>query len=173
MTIEESQSSFACHPQLKRDEAESSNILTALVMVKQPLIWISREYLSQVTGACRRETKAEAGMMLMAPSSVTSLHTGRNEQSSSPSPSQMCSVSCIPFWPNKHQSNGEPSRPHPSIRLGARAAVNQTVLRKRSLYFFFSPDVCSFSTFLTIFCSSIRKARTIRSWTQLAHREPP
>ena len=82
MTREESQSYFACHPQLKRDEAESSNILTALVMVKQPLIWISREYLSQVTGACCRETKAEVGMMLMAPSNVTSLHTGRIEQSS-------------------------------------------------------------------------------------------
>ena len=26
---------------------------------------------------------------------------------------------------------------------------------------------------MTTFCSSIRKARTIRSWTQLAHRDPP
>ena len=31
----------------------------------------------------------------------------------------------------------------------------------------------SFITFFTIFCSSIKKARTTRSLTQLAHREPP
>ncbi len=42
------------------------------------------------------------------------------------------------------------------------------------LYFlapFFSCE--SFTTFLTIFCSSIKKARTILSRTQLLHREPP
>lgn len=43
--------------------------------------------------------------------------------------------------------------------------------QKPDIYFFLS--VCSLSTFLTIFCSSMRKARTTRSWTQLAHREPP
>jgi hypothetical protein len=37
-------------------------------------------------------------------------------------------------------------------------------------YRFFCWD--SLSTFLTIFCSSIRKARTTRSLTQLAHLEP-
>lgn len=36
--------------------------------------------------------------------------------------------------------------------------------------FFFS---ASFMTFLTIFCSSIRNARTTRSLTQLAQRLPP
>lgn len=43
--------------------------------------------------------------------------------------------------------------------------------QKPDIYFFLS--VCSLSTFFTIFCSSMRKARTTRSWTQLAHREPP
>lgn len=38
---------------------------------------------------------------------------------------------------------------------------------------FFSLWVCSLRTFLTIFCSSIRNARTILSLTQLAHLEPP
>lgn len=38
------------------------------------------------------------------------------------------------------------------------------------VFSFFS---ASFMTFLTIFCSSIRKARTTRSLTQLAQREPP
>ncbi len=38
-------------------------------------------------------------------------------------------------------------------------------------YRFFAWD--SLSTFFTIFCSSIRKARTMRSLTQLPHREPP
>jgi hypothetical protein len=42
-----------------------------------------------------------------------------------------------------------------------------------SAYFFFSLVVCSLRTFLTIFCSSIRKARTILSRTQLPHLEPP
>jgi hypothetical protein len=40
-------------------------------------------------------------------------------------------------------------------------------------YFFFSAWFCSFRTFLTIFCSSMRKARTMRSRTQLPHLEPP
>jgi hypothetical protein len=42
------------------------------------------------------------------------------------------------------------------------------------LYFlppFFSCE--SFNTFFTIFCSSIKNARTILSRTQLLHREPP
>src|SRR5205823_767697 len=42
------------------------------------------------------------------------------------------------------------------------------------LYFFTPFFSCeSFTTFLTIFCSSIKKARTILSRTQLPHREPP
>ena len=41
----------------------------------------------------------------------------------------------------------------------------------RTHYRFFACD--SLSTFLTIFCSSIRNARTMRSLTQLPHREPP
>ena len=45
--------------------------------------------------------------------------------------------------------------------------------RANRVYFFLSLWLCSFSTFLTIFCSSMRKARTIRSRTQLAHLEPP
>lgn len=53
-----------------------------------------------------------------------------------------------------------PSSPNPSFPS-----------QKPDIYFFLS--VCSLSTFFTIFCSSMRKARTTRSWTQLAHREPP
>lgn len=50
----------------------------------------------------------------------------------------------------------------------------RTQRESKTAYFlplFFS--CVSFSTFLTIFCSSMRKARTIRSRTQLAHLEPP
>ena len=35
------------------------------------------------------------------------------------------------------------------------------------------PPACDFSTFFTIFCSSMRNARTTRDLTQLAQREPP
>jgi len=38
---------------------------------------------------------------------------------------------------------------------------------------FFCSFSCVFITFDTIFCSSIKNARTIRLRTQLAHREPP
>ena len=58
--------------------------------------------------------------------------------------------------------------PFPKFRF-----LNQASLSKRSAYFFFSLEVCSLRTFLTIFCSSIRKARTILSRTQLPHLEPP
>lgn len=45
---------------------------------------------------------------------------------------------------------------------------------RRSLYLlFFLAASASLTTFLTIFCSSIKNARTIRSLTQFAHREPP
>lgn len=39
-------------------------------------------------------------------------------------------------------------------------------------YFFFAASA-SFITFFTIFCSSIKKARTTLSLTQFAHRDPP
>ena len=46
--------------------------------------------------------------------------------------------------------------------------------KKRRIYFFPVFFSCvSLRTFFTIFCSSIRNARTIRSLTQFAHLEPP
>ena len=52
--------------------------------------------------------------------------------------------------------------------------TNQRRLQHRLTYFLplVLPSL-SFNTFLTIFCSSIKNARTIRSRTQLPHREPP
>ena len=60
--------------------------------------------------------------------------------------------------------------------------IDETMLiyKWHSIYFFevfladfFSFSCCSFKTLLTIFCSSIKKALTILSLTQLAHLEPP
>ena len=47
----------------------------------------------------------------------------------------------------------------------------QKSLKKPAIYFL--REEFSLRTFLTIFCSSMRKARTTRSLTQLAQREPP
>lgn len=52
--------------------------------------------------------------------------------------------------------------PHPLL---FKMLISPTLYR-----FFFS---ASFMTFLTIFCSSIKNARTTRSFTQLAQRLPP
>lgn len=57
-------------------------------------------------------------------------------------------------------------KPSPSHPTPARLSEQRILYRLP----FFS---ASFMTFLTIFCSSIRKARTTRSLTQLAQREPP
>jgi hypothetical protein len=67
------------------------------------------------------------------------------------------------------QMNTEAMRPStlPS-RPSSPQSQNQV-----DVYFFFSAWLCSFRTFLTIFCSSMRKARTMRSRTQLPHLEPP
>lgn len=68
------------------------------------------------------------------------------------------------------------NRPHRRMRarIGKNAQKgNQQKLPWGCVYFFFSLWVCSFRTFLTIFCSSIRKALTMRSRTQLPHLEPP
>lgn len=83
----------------------------------------------------------------------------------------------VRFCPNEHQSN-EPypkeflaiphRKPSPSVEIFCLV-----VEKIEFVYFFFWLASCSFITFLTIFCSSIRKARTIRSRTQPPHREPP
>lgn len=89
-------------------------------------------------------------------------------------------VSCSPFCPNEHQSN-EPNpqrvpchpahrKPIPSVEIFPHSSF---CFKKTVVYFFFWLASCSFITFLTIFCSSIKKARTILSRTQLPHREPP
>lgn len=54
------------------------------------------------------------------------------------------------------------------VSLSPKEAESQDIYRPP--LFFFS---ASFMTFLTIFCSSIKKARVTRSLTQLAQREPP
>lgn len=51
-----------------------------------------------------------------------------------------------------------------------------SLLIRSPVHFYFLPvffSCESFNTFLTIFCSSIKNARTILSRTQLLHREPP
>lgn len=76
----------------------------------------------------------------------------------------------VPFCPYEHQSNETipPFHQNSSFPLPYFIVPNQ-----KCIYFFFWPCSCSFRTFLTIFCSSIRKARTMRSRTQPPHREPP
>ena len=80
---------------------------------------------------------------------------------------QSSDVSCSPFCPIEHQSN-EPVPSKVPCHTSQKASP-----ASRYAYFFFWPCSCSFSTFLTIFCSSMRKARTIRSRTQPPHLEPP
>lgn len=65
-------------------------------------------------------------------------------------------------------------QPVPQVNTKAmRPSTQHPSARTKFVYFFFSAWLCSFSTFLTIFCSSMRKARTMRSRTQLPHLEPP
>lgn len=86
---------------------------------------------------------------------------------------------CFPRWlMNTRAENRD--RPNPSwlplLPMFSPAIPGRTkpsCHRHPVAYFFFSLALCSFSTFLTIFCSSIRNARTMRSRTQLPHREPP
>jgi hypothetical protein len=84
-----------------------------------------------------------------------------------------------------------PIRPFPSLPPSGRnqnpepgrACRTPTSRKKKPFCFggepglYFLPErslaLCSLSTFFTIFCSSIRKARTMRSRTQFAQREPP
>lgn len=68
------------------------------------------------------------------------------------------------------------------VTAQARQSINQLILGRchcspqlpmlsPAAYFFFC--WLSLSTFFTIFCSSIRNARTTLSFTQFAHLEPP
>ncbi|KAH9828052.1 hypothetical protein Tdes44962_MAKER02602 [Teratosphaeria destructans] len=66
----------------------------------------------------------------------------------------------------------------PSCSFAFHTPWTLTIAQKKSqkqnrkvIYFLFFS--ASRMTFLTIFCSSIRKARTTRSLTQLAQRDPP
>ena len=82
-------------------------------------------------------------------------------------------VSMLSFC-SQYQSSCSPEHDH---TVENASSLNHTRgHKKRSQPAYFLPlffSWVSFSTFLTIFCSSIRKARTIRSRTQLAHLEPP
>jgi hypothetical protein len=56
---------------------------------------------------------------------------------------------------------------------GRRCCLDRSKLNRPPTYFFLLPSACSFRTFFTIFCSSIRKARIIRCRTQFEHLDPP
>lgn len=95
-------------------------------------------------------------------------------------------TSCSPLFSSgehpssrKCETNQNPAlrpfcSPSHSLKTPPQKTIKEPSLTQAStIYFFFSLWLCSFSTFLTIFCSSIRKARTILSRTQLPHLEPP
>ena len=85
---------------------------------------------------------------------------------SSQSPGCRVMAGCSPFFPCKHRSNE-------TVNLAQPSCPPEPKPHSFVAYFFLSDWVCSLSTFLTIFCSSMRKARTTRSRTQLPHLEPP
>ena len=77
------------------------------------------------------------------------------------------------LWDESHLA---PSEHDPADRLNWHCLISPPSLFSppTSLYFFPPFFSCvSFNTFFTIFCSSIKNARTILSRTQLPHLDPP
>lgn len=81
-------------------------------------------------------------------------------------PSPQCIMQSLFVLMNTKAMNRSPQR----VPCQTRSKPDTSL---KYIYFFFWLCSCSFSTFLTIFCSSIKKARTIRSRTQPPHLDPP
>jgi hypothetical protein len=117
------------------------------------------------TRSLRPHRYAWARLSLPAALALASASCLKPPSLSPPSSSRIlhCPLVCV----DVPKENPEPTDAQRRNRPFPQAKGAVYFLLERSLW------LCSLSTFLTIFCSSMRKARTILSRTQLAHREPP